>query len=63
MKQTVAYNYDSYNQTMTEELCQSLKAVQGGDDVPRVLIVYETDNTNREKIFVFINNTSMRSEF
>lgn len=52
MKQITAYNYDSYNQTMTEELCQSLKAVQGGDDVPRVLIVYETNNTNREKIFL-----------
>lgn len=34
--------------------CQSLKAVQGGDDVPRVLIIYdeqkETDNTDRKEI-------------
>lgn len=52
MKQITAYNYDSYNQVVTKELCQSLKAVQGGDDVPRVLIVYETNNTNREKIFL-----------
>lgn len=48
------FNYDSYNQTVTLEICQSLKAVQGGDDVPRVLIIYdeqkETDNTDRKEI-------------
>lgn len=46
----MAYNYDSYNQVVTKNICQSLKAVQGGDDIPRVLVVYETDNTNRKEI-------------
>lgn len=32
----VAYGYDSYNQTATEELSQTLKSQQGGDDLPRV---------------------------
>lgn len=50
-KAAVTYNYDSYNQAISYEVCQVLKAVQGGDDVPRVLIVYEIENINREEIF------------
>lgn len=45
------FNYDSYNQTVTFEICQSLKAVQGGDDVPRVLIIYDE---KEERLWTYV---------
>ena len=37
--QSSAYAIDSYNQTVRLESCQTLKAVQGGDGVPAVIVL------------------------
>jgi len=34
---------DHYNQALTKEVSMTLKRVQGGDDYPIVLIIYEED--------------------
>ena len=41
---TVAYGYDSYNQTAYKEVAHTLKSNGGGDDLPRI-IVFRDDVT------------------
>ena len=40
----MALGFDSYNQQVTGEICQTLKSYRGGDDIPRVLVVYEENS-------------------
>ena len=40
-KMKTSYSLDLYNMALYEEVAYVLKAVQGGDDVPRLLIIHE----------------------
>ena len=53
MKETLlTISIDTYNQTVSVEVAEPLRASEGGDTKAKVLIIYdgETDNTDREKI-------------
>ncbi len=47
------YGFDSYNQTIWEEAAQALRASDGGDTKPKVIVVTtkdEAENIDRKKI-------------
>ena len=47
----LAISIDTYNQTASEEVAEPLRAAEGGDNRPKVLVVKdETDNADREEI-------------
>ena len=47
----IAISIDTYNQTASEEVAEPLRAAEGGDNRPKVLVVKdEADNTDREKV-------------
>ena len=39
----IAYGLDSYNQTAQEEIAQPLRAHDGGDTTPKVVIIHGVD--------------------
>lgn len=45
-----AYSIDLYNMAVYKEEMYTLKAVQGGDDVPRVMIVEDEASDRRGSI-------------
>lgn len=42
---SVAFGYDSYNQTVSREIAQTLKSNKGGDDTPRILVTVLNQET------------------
>ena len=47
----IAISIDSYNQTASVEIAEPLRSAEGGDTKPKVLVIKDDENTNREKIF------------
>lgn len=48
----IAISVDSYNQAVSLEIAEPLRAAEGGDTKPKVLIIKDgAENSNRKKVW------------
>ena len=43
-----AYGFDSYNQIICEETTEPLRSAEGGDTKPKVLVIKDDSNIDRQ---------------
>lgn len=46
----ITISIDSYNQTASVEVAEPLRAAEGGDTKPKVLVIKDDEDTNRKEI-------------